>query len=340
VSSPQRLTLCRDWKTTVEKCKDKPADVNVQKDAVPDAKVDAEAEQKWLSEMERVEASVFHGKVLAKNSKAKNNWEIAQEYFNREDRRVNKNTTVMIDGYAVSKESVGCGDWEAVPTLAGKDPSLKEPVRLKKAPIEPQSHCQVCMDGGELHCCQGCPRAYHYTCLEVGFQKKAKSWQFSCPQHECFDCAQNTQMAGGMLYRCRWCERAFCEDCLDFDKTKLIGNTLPEFQLLGYPQATQAFYIQCGECTKNFDENPKNKQLCDDMETGIMLEWESRFGNPSRSESVQAESLTDGTTAVTSSVNTPIFIDDESDASTMSRKRKAGKQKVRLNFKKEKLAHR
>lgn len=328
-----------DWETTVDKCKDKPSDISVKKDAIADAKIDEEAERKWLSEMERVEASIFDGKQLVKNSRAKNNHEIAQEYFNRGDRRVGKNTTVMVDGYAISKESMGCRDWEAVPTLAGKDPTLKEAPRAKKAPIEPQSHCQVCMDGGELHCCQGCPRAYHYECLEKGFQKKALSWQFSCPQHECFDCAQNTQMAGGMLYRCRWCERAFCEDCLDFNTAKLIGNTLPEYQLLGYPEATQAFYIQCGACSTGFVEDPDNKKMCDDIETGIMLEWESRFGTASRSDSVQSNSLTDGTTADTSTVNTPIKFEDDSDAST-SKKRKAGKPLVKLTIKKEKLVHR
>lgn len=332
------LTILRNWEETVEKCKDKPADFNVQKDAIPNAKVDAEAERKWLTEMERVESSIFDGKKLAKGSKAKSNYDLAQEYFSREDRRTNKHTTVMVDGFAVSKESMSCGDWEAVPTMAGKDPTLKEPQRAKKAAIEPQSHCQVCMDGGELHCCQGCPRAYHYDCLESQFQAKAKTWQFSCPQHECFDCAQNTQMAGGMLYRCRWCERGFCEDCLDFDKTKLLGNTLPELQLLGYPEATQAFYIQCGACTENFQDNPVNKQLCDDIEIGIMLEWDTRFGPESRSDSIQAGSLTDGTTAAASSVNTPLLVEDEYDVP--AKKRKAVKQARGSGVKRSKLARR
>jgi SWI/SNF-related matrix-associated actin-dependent regulator of chromatin subfamily A member 5 len=144
--------LSWDWETTVAKCKDQPADISVKKDAVLDSKVDEEEERRWLTEMERVEANVFDGK---KHSKAKSIKEIATElYSDRAERRIGKNTTVMVDGFAISKESMGCGDWEAVPTLAGKDPRLAEPKRLKKGPVEPQSHCQVCMDGGQLHCCQ------------------------------------------------------------------------------------------------------------------------------------------------------------------------------------------
>ena len=104
--------LSWDWETTVAKCKDQPADINVKKDAIPDAQVDEEAERRWLSEMERVESSIFDGKKLAKASKASSNRELAQEYFNKEDRRVGKNVTVMQDGFAISKESLGCADWE------------------------------------------------------------------------------------------------------------------------------------------------------------------------------------------------------------------------------------
>jgi SWI/SNF-related matrix-associated actin-dependent regulator of chromatin subfamily A member 5 len=267
---------------------------------VPDANIDEEAEKKWLSEMERVEASIFEGKKLGKALKGSNK-EVAAEYFNREDRRVGKETTVMVDGFAISKESMNCGDWEAVPTMAGKDPRLAEPKRAKKAPIEPQSHCQVCMDGGELYCCQACPRAYHRACLDKEYKAKAKSWQFTCPQHHCFDCHQSTSDAGGMLYRCRWCENAYCEDCLDFDKTELIGNTLKEYQLLGYPEATQAFYIQCNRCTVHFEEVPDDEKLCSNLAAGIAIDWGSKFGDDSREDS-----MTDATTVETTGVSTPV----------------------------------
>ena len=44
----------------------------------------------------------------------------------------------MVDGFAISKESMHCADWEAVPTLAGKDPRLAEPKREKKPQIDNQ----------------------------------------------------------------------------------------------------------------------------------------------------------------------------------------------------------
>jgi SWI/SNF-related matrix-associated actin-dependent regulator of chromatin subfamily A member 5 len=133
-------------------------------------------------------------------------------------------------------------------------------------------------------------------------------------------------MAGGMLYRCRWCEKAYCEDCVDFAKTKLLGNSLPEYQLLKYPEAVQAFYIQCAACTDNFVDNPENEKLCKDLEGGIMLEWNSLFGD-SRAESLQPGSLTDATTAEASSVNTPIMIDDDSDE-VSTKKRKVSNEKA------------
>ncbi len=319
--------LSWDWETTVAKCKDQPADVNVKKDAIPDAKVDEEAERKWLSELERVESSVFDGKKLAKGARHNTNKDIAREFFNKEDRRIGKNTTVMVDGFAVSKESMNCAWGEAIPTMAGKDPRLADPKRTKKAAPTPQEHCQICIDGGELHCCQLCPRAFHFDCLDREYQSKAKGWQFNCPQHQCFDCHQGTQDAGGMLYRCRWCERAYCEDCLDFDHTTLIGNTLMEYDLLGFAEATNAFYIQCHTCTENFKENPHNERLCTDLAEGIRIHHEAEFGNGGREVSTRAGSLTDATTIETNGVNTPITIDDDDDMHGSSKKRK-----IKLKF--------
>jgi SWI/SNF-related matrix-associated actin-dependent regulator of chromatin subfamily A member 5 len=311
VGSPSHqvdANILRDWETTVLKCKDQPADFNVKKDAIPDAKVDEEAERKWLTEMERVEASVFAGKQLNR-AKPTSNRDIAQE-FNRVDRRKDKNTTVMVDGFAISKESMNCKQWEAVPTIGDKNPIFAEQKRAKKAPVEPQSHCQVCIDGGELVCCQLCPRAYHLKCLDKPFQAKAKSWQFNCPQHECADCSQKTTDAGGMLYRCRWCERAYCEDCLDFDETTLIGDNLMEYEVLNYPEMAQAFYIQCGGCTRNFEESPGNKKLCEHVAEQARLEHERKFG-ADREMSTAPGSLTDATTVETTGANTPIVIDED-----------------------------
>lgn len=315
--------------------------MSVKKDIVVDAKLDEEEERRWLTEMERVESSVFDGKKLAKRVKGTSNKDIAQEFLDHSERRVGKNTTVMQDGFAISKESMNCGEWEAVPTLAGKDPRLADPKREKKAAIEPQSHCQVCMDGGELHCCQLCPRAYHFECLDRDFQAKTKGWQFNCPQHECHDCEQKTTDAGGMLYRCRWCEKAYCEDCLNWNETTLIGNNLLEYELLGYPEMVQAFYIQCSACTTNFAEQPSDRKVCEDLAAGFQLEHEKLFGEPAtdREMSTHAGSLTDATTIETPGVQTPIVIDDDDESpepSSRKRKAKASTQSSR-SVKREKL---
>ena len=123
-----------DWPTMLEKCKDKPADIHVSEQTKTDAKVKEEDEKAWLSQMEQVESRVFQGRRYTKEKELGNYGNISQEWA-REERRKGKNTTVMVDGYAVSKESMSCADWEAVPTMAGKDPRLAEPKREKKAAV-------------------------------------------------------------------------------------------------------------------------------------------------------------------------------------------------------------
>lgn len=138
-----------DLKTIIEKCKDKTTDPeagNISQSG--DSKVQEEVnEEEWLAKMERVETSVYDGVRYQREEKKSS---ILPETISRADRRIGKNTTVMVNGYAITKESMNCGDWEAVPTLAGKDPRLAEPKREKKDAIVHQDHCQVCFDGGEL----------------------------------------------------------------------------------------------------------------------------------------------------------------------------------------------
>ena len=123
-----------DFSTMLEKCKDQTADTHVAEQTQSGVAVKEEDEKKWLSQIEQVESRVFEGKRHAKNGNTNAYDGIAQEW-SREARRVGKNTTVIIDGHMVSKESANCGKWEAVPTLAGKDPRLAEPRREKKPDI-------------------------------------------------------------------------------------------------------------------------------------------------------------------------------------------------------------
>lgn len=281
--------LSWDWETTLEKCKDQPLDALVA-DESGNAKVD---EQEWLSSIEKVETAVFEGK---KHMKAIEQKMEETANLSRNDRRLGKNTTVMIDGFAISKESLNCADWEAVPTLAGKDPRLAEPVREKKAKIDHQDFCQTCWDGGELLTCQRCPRSYHRKCLGRDPRTKSFGGSFNCPQHECYDCGAKTTDAGGLIFRCRWCDKGFCEDCLDFDNANLIGDTLPEFVMTGFGKVDQAYYIDCSDCTQGWQENEHTKNEAIKAKARYEAQYAAFFGTG-----------TDDTTPDTlSEVDTPI----------------------------------
>ena len=264
--------LSWDWEKIIEQCKDHPIDVKIKLEGT----TDSELERNWLGSMERVETAVFEGKKHAKKVEKKEDFD---DPIDRADRRVNKNTTVMVDGYAISKESMNCGQWEAVPTMAGKDPRLADPIKVKKAAIVHQEHCQVCW-GQDDHVnftkCKGCPRAYHPECFTATFQGKSAAFGGSrtCPQHNCAECMSNTSAAGGMIYRCRWCERGFCEDCLDWDTVRLLGGTLAELEMLGFGEVTQAFYIECPMCIERFDQSPEDARFMEAEKARIAAEYE------------------------------------------------------------------
>ena len=126
-----------DWPTMIEKCVNKPSETHAPGQSDSELFTREEEENKWLSQMEQVESRVFQGKRYTKGRDT-GSWAEIQNDWSREERRKGKNTTVMVDGFAVSKESMLCNDWEAVPTLAGKDPRLAEPKREKKALVANQ----------------------------------------------------------------------------------------------------------------------------------------------------------------------------------------------------------
>ncbi|KAF1919564.1 SNF2 family N-terminal domain-containing protein [Ampelomyces quisqualis] len=257
-----------DLETMMEKCRDKPADATLSEAVQSEAD-----EEKWLSVMERVECAVFNGKRYQRqlddkaSAVSKN---ILPDTITRKDRRKGKNTTVMVDGYAINKESMNCGDWEAVPTMAGKDPRLADVVREKRREFNHEEHCLTCFedaDTGHMVECRSCPRSYHYDCLEPQYQVKVKGFAgFFCPQHMCCDCGKNTSDAGGLIFRCRWCPQGFCEDCLDWNKTELIGDNLQEFELLGEEPTAGGFYIKCPSCVILCEDNEEQNAWIKDRE--------------------------------------------------------------------------
>ncbi|MCJ1283251.1 hypothetical protein MMC26_002579 [Xylographa opegraphella] len=333
-----------DFETMLEKCKDKPADIHVAEQTQVNAPVSEEAEKKWLAQIEQVESRVFQGKAYMTKERV---YPVSDLDRARAERRIGKNTTVMIDGFAISKESMGCAEWEAVPTMAGKDPRLAEPIRKKKAAVENQGHCQVCWDGGELILCSTCPRSYHYMCLDKHFKtlSKAKT-QFHCSQHQCVDCLQKTGDAGGMIYRCRWCERGYCEDCLEFDKTTMVGNNLKEYELLGFPEVAQAFYISCPSCKDHHIENLEAKRFCEnkaqeyDEEYKHMLESKPLAMTTNDVEKKMAASfsragsMTDATTLDESGLSTPQVESADTSRLFASARGKTKSASVSASFKK------
>nr|XP_023907870.1 ISWI chromatin-remodeling complex ATPase CHR17-like [Quercus suber]POF16274.1 lymphocyte-specific helicase [Quercus suber] len=264
------VTSMLEWnfQTMIEKCRDKPDDPVVGGQLNSDAVVD---EQEWLNTMERVECAVFEGRKIHKQLEE----QIEQSELSRADRRVGKNTTVMIGGFAINKESLNCADWEAVPTFAGKDPRLAEPKKAKRDPIVNQDHCQICYEGGEILCCDRCPRSYHDTCLSDEMRSRARGMQFNCQQHECADCGAKTAEAGGLIYRCRWCPNGFCDDCLDpkWETMNLLKDTLPEFEMLGYGSHDTAWFIDCPECVQHWKDNPEQKKSIDKEKRSIDAQY-------------------------------------------------------------------
>ncbi|KAK6544777.1 hypothetical protein TWF694_001460 [Orbilia ellipsospora] len=328
-----------DWDTMLEKCKNYTVVDHDGDNENEDEAVKQEREAEWLNTIEKVETRVFEGKKMGKEEMVK---AAAEAGLSRSDRRVGKNRTVVIDGFDVLKETVGNAEWEAVATMAGKDPRLKDPPKRKKTKVINQDYCQVCLDGGDIICCSGCPRSYHYDCLDDEHKYKSGSkMQYHCSQHECYDCEQKTSDAGNMLYRCRFCERAYCEDCLDFDISKLIGDEILEFQLLDYHAIPQAFYVECHNCVEA-RKDPEYDAACLNVIREAEEERDRRKADAKKvAEKMEVESMTDGTTAGggSSGVITPaaevdgdndvVIVDDEDvDATETSGKKRKGRGKA------------
>lgn len=304
--------LSWDWETTLENCKDKPLDPLVVGANGEVAEVD---EQKWLNTMERVECAIFEGKKHDKELEKK--IEKAVD-LNRADRRAGKNTTVEIDGFMINKISLNCADWEAVPTLAGKDPRLAEFKKEKKPPIQHQEFCQCCWMGGEVHTCSSCPRAYHQLCLDRDWRAKMRSTlQFHCPQHQCRDCGGKTTDVGGMIYRCRWCENGFCEDCLDWDTVTLVGDTLPEFEMRNFGKNAQAYFIECPHCIQRMQADPNDAKLTANERAKIESRYAAWLLEEGEEESGPSPTFAQDTPDTVSEVMTPM--DEVAEPTTTSK---------------------
>ncbi|KAJ7579140.1 P-loop containing nucleoside triphosphate hydrolase protein, partial [Mycena floridula] len=196
---------------------------------------EAEEEHRLLlSGVAQVQARLFEGKVVKKMDQ--NNKQIAQEWRDLQ-KRARNDRTIVIDGmsFIVDPPELQC----------------PAPLKAKKGPkFDWEDYCINCRDGGELICCAHCPRVFHEGCGVMPLHPKM-SGTAQCDQHRCIECRRPASDAGGLLFRCQTCPRAFCEDCMPFDRyddVDLIGETLPEFLLLNYPEKQNAYFVACHYC--------------------------------------------------------------------------------------------
>lgn len=140
-----------------------------------------------------------------------------------------------------------------------------------------------------------------------------------------------------MIFRCRWCERGYCEDCLDFEKAELIGENLKEYEMLGFPSITQAYYIRCHECCDHHAESPEARSFVENIVAQIDAQYQEFLAQKAavaeesdldklKVPESRAESMTDASTVDSSGISTPQVGALDNCLSTGIRKRKAAPQ--------------
>ncbi|OQR88558.1 hypothetical protein THRCLA_10244, partial [Thraustotheca clavata] len=127
---------------------------------------------------------------------------------------------------------------------------LEETPKKELTPVKSQEweeYCCVCGDGGELLCCDGCPRVFHYTCVGLRRIPRGKTFCPNCDktvkpvfpvvrreserqnnvkseasnppatQHQ-WDSYCNECGSSGSLILCDGCPKAFHASCLNMDE--------------------------------------------------------------------------------------------------------------------------
>ncbi|KAF8342516.1 P-loop containing nucleoside triphosphate hydrolase protein [Amanita rubescens] len=202
---------------------------------------DAEEEEgRLLKGVAQVQSRFFEGRMIQRQS----NTEIANEWQDLQ-KRARTGRMVNVDGMAF-----------IVSESTAPEVVVAKPMKKQRIKFESEEWCNYCRDGGELVLCNLCPRVFHLQCHGISKATIARMLHVACSQHACNTCLRSTGDAGGMLFRCQTCHQAFCEDCLPFDDIEPVGESLPEFELLGYPTKTNAYYIRCHDCVNEFQENP------------------------------------------------------------------------------------
>lgn len=219
------------------------------------ASLTVEQEQLWLEKADRVRTNLFNGVTI--DTSRRHHSVYAEEESNnllRSNRCIGKERTVMIDGYAVSKESLSPSVQEPVstnehcdsPTNTFTHQAVSSNPKQGTSQANTSQTCFLCHQFNAEDC-DLCPRAFHTACLESVIEEDHPSSGSSiCPHHYCWKCHKNASEAGRLLFCCRRCVRAFCDECFYWDTTTLVGAN-PAYEALGY-FSRNAFYIDCLIC--------------------------------------------------------------------------------------------
>ncbi|KAJ0236444.1 Uncharacterized protein HA466_0257480 [Hirschfeldia incana] len=91
----------------------------------------------------------------------------------------------------------------------------KESVKFWRKDCGPEKNCDVCCVchyGGDLLLCDGCPSAFHHTC--IGLQNVPEEELWFCPRCCCDICGSMVTSGNSKLMTCEQCQRRFHLKCL------------------------------------------------------------------------------------------------------------------------------
>ncbi|KAL4556448.1 hypothetical protein LXL04_039100 [Taraxacum kok-saghyz] len=138
--------------------------------------------------------------------------------------------------------------------------------------------CGVCGDGGDLICCDGCPSAFHQTCLDIQMLPEG---DWLCPNCSCKYC--ETAAVEESLVTCRLCYKKYHESCRS------------------EPNSSNLYF--CGDkCHEVYDLLQKVVGVKQELDGGFSWTLIHRSG---------AESLTDGQVVCNSMVAVAMSVMDE-----------------------------
>ncbi|VDB91569.1 unnamed protein product [Peniophora sp. CBMAI 1063] len=218
---------------------------------------DVAEEEENMRRVARVFSRLFEGKLVARPVDRSKAWEQAENekaagVWQEIQKRARVDRLVTVDGMQfVAEQVLAPGD------AASREEALRDDAPAKK-PRGIQAHepwCIVCRDGGELFCCNHCPRVVHAECISLSVREARKQPMIRCPQHRCMKCERQCSDAGGMLYRCETCPNTYCDDCLPDGKFWSVGESCPVQEALGFSRQATAYFMRCHPCQKRFKKD-------------------------------------------------------------------------------------